>query len=55
MKNEFKVHYVMHAGHRITGDGRIFKDGVFIGQYRSMNQAMVAAEQLEAANKERGA
>lgn len=40
------THFILHCGFRITADGGLYKHGELVGQYRSMNQAMAAAEQL---------
>lgn len=40
------TYFVMRCGYHVSIDGLLIKDGKLIGQYRSMNQAIAAAEAL---------
>ena len=46
------IHAQYTSEYTIDTDGRLFKDGVFEGQYRSMAQARFAMEAMEKMERE---
>ena len=46
------IHAQYTSEYVVDTDGRVFKNGVFEGQYRTMAQARIAVEKLEQYDRE---